>query len=362
MKFTYTILLFTLLSVGCKKKDELTRKPDNHSLGSISFRDIANDPITTTISTPSNQKTLQVYTATCAPFGNIMLAKIFAWNGYYGSEFRALQFNIPGSFDNFPMNNPNVTLTYYKGLTKVTHGLFGEDNEFQNISAEDYTPSFIFPQAVFESKKTVTIPITFTQCDIYQTATDRKIRASIPSVIIGGDTLEAMEIDIQGYGGTATPETYHMTFDLNGKSCGSYDASQHNCIKAQHSEPGIYQLKGTFIADSRNPIVDLTFDFTHHSSKLAYTGPVGRHELSDGTGYTEIKITATDQNGKTYHEQKDAGFVRTYLEKPWYQFFDGVSIIKREGYILLEFGAELISNDGSVISIENGNAYYKLRW
>jgi hypothetical protein len=359
---TGVTIIITLLVMGCKNKDDLPRKPNPDSHGTITYSDVKNSPNTTTVSTQSNVKTLDVYTTICAPIGDLMQTRIYAWNGYYGGEFRALEFIIAGSFDNFPLNHPGVSVTYYKGLMTQKFSLSGYSYEGKIISQEDYIPTFNFPQGDYLVKATANVPINFSEFDINKPADQRRIKATIPQMVIGVDTLLAMDISINSFGGAPFPYNHHMTFDLDGKPCGSYDLPLYNCVKPEPNAPGILQLKGTFIGDSRNPLVDLTFDFTHHSSKLAYTGPVGKYDLSDGTGYTEIKITATDQSGKIYREQKGSGFVRTYFEQPWYKFFDGATFNYREGYIVLAFEAELQSDDGATISIENGNAFYKLRW
>lgn len=331
------ILLFVITAtvfISCSKV-KMPRIGETRSFGTITFTDVKDDPTTTTVGTKDNYKTLQVTTVQCAPFGGIMQTRIFSSNGFEGAEFRGMQLLINGTYDNFPLENPNVNITFYKG------------KEFTG----------------YTSTAVVNVPVTFSKFEINVSAKDRKITASIPQLVIGSDTLSAFEIAIQSFGGSDyIADGYYMTFDVNGKACGSFETPLYNCEKPMWDEPGVNQIHGSFTPDDRNPIVDFKIDFVHHSSKLAYTGPVGKYDLNDGTGYTEIKMTATDQNGKIYTEQKGKGYVRTIFEKPWYRFFDGVSYNYREGFIVLEFEAELISSDGSILTIENGNAYYKTRW
>jgi len=300
-----------------------------------------------------------------APNGSVMQTRIFACNDLKGSEFRSMVIVINGGFDDFPTDNPNVNFTYSKGQPTNVTGLTNSqvvNNQLTYTGARLFCPAFFYPSGNFPSSVSVTRPVSFYQFNINVPNNQRRISASIPSLIIGGDVLENFELNIHSYGGTLLPYARCMTFEVDGKFCGSFESTDKSCVKPEWDSPGINQIKGTFLPDSRNPIEELTIDFVHHSSRLAYNGPVGKFDLLDGTGYTEIRITAVDQNGKIYREQKGKGYVKTHYEKPWYRFFDGVSFVYREGFILMGFEAELKSDDGSTIKIENGNAYYITRW
>lgn len=361
MKVRIVYVIWTALIFSACKKNDLPRVPDPISYGTISFEDVLNSPSTTTVSTQDKNKTLDVYSVMCAPNGNNMQTRIYAWNGYNGAEFRALLIYINGGFDDFPLENPNVSFTFYKG--ELTQTLVLANQPDYLIQKEDFIPAFTYPQGTYTSGVSVTKPLTFSQFQINVAAKDRKIRASIPELVIGSDTLRSFEIDIHSFGGTLLASNKCLTFDVNDKPAGSFEDQPFKCVKNETvPTPGILQLKGTFTPDSRNPLVSLTFDFVHHSSKLAYNGPVGRYDLNDGTGYTEIKITAEDQSGRIFREQKGKGFVRTHYERPWSKFFNGAQTVFTEGWILLEFSADLISDDGTVLSLKNGNAYYTCRW
>lgn len=209
-KITGATIILALLVMGCKKED-LPRKPAPDTHGTITYSEVKNTPITTTISAQSNVKTLDVYRATCAPLGDYMQTRIYAWNGYYGGEFRALEFVIGGSFDSFPLNHPGVSVTYYKGLIGQTFNLSNSAYEIGTITEDNY-----------QVKATTNVPINFSEFDINKPADQRRIMATIPQMVIGGDTLLAMDISINSFGGIPSPDNYHMTFDVNGQPCGSF--------------------------------------------------------------------------------------------------------------------------------------------
>jgi hypothetical protein len=360
MKYFILTCILVLGFYSCKKVD-VPRLPENESFGEITFNEVPNTMSIATVGSKSNFRTLKVYSVMTAPNGSTMQTRIFACNDLSGSEFRSLEIIINGGFDDFPTENPNVIFTYSKGVPTNVTGLYNTqvvNNQLTYTGVRSFYPAFFYPTGTFPSRITSVSPIIFSQFSIDVPNDQRRISASIPSLTFGFDVLENFEMNINSYGGTLLPYTKCMTFEVDGKFCGSFENTLMRCTKPESNKPGINQIKGTFTSDSRNPIEELTIDFVHHSSRLAYNGPVGKFDLLDGTGYTEIKITALDQNGKIYREQKGKGFVKTYYEKPWFSFFDGVSNVERDGFILLAFEAELKSDDGSIIKIENGNAHY----
>jgi hypothetical protein len=357
MKVRIVYVIWTTLILSACKKNDLPRVPDPISYGTISFEDVLNSPSTTTISTQDKFKTLQVYSVVCAPLENNMQTRIYAWNGYDGAEFRAITMTINGGYDDFPLENQTVSIGFLKGQLTQTLALVNNPNPTPR--KEDFIPAFAHLQGTYVSSQSVSLPVTFTEFQTNVASENRKIKASIPQVIIGSDTLKAFEIDINAFGGILTPTSKCMTFDANDKPAGSFTNQAFHAIGID-KKPGITTLEAEFLPDSRNPIVSLTFDFVHHSSRLAYNGPVGRHDLTDGTGYTEIKITAVDQNGVVYREQKGYGYVRVLYEKPWSELISFPTNTIFPGWILMEFQAELISDSGVKMTLKNGNAYYSI--
>ena len=358
MKVRIVYVIWTALIFSACKKNDLPRVPDPISYGTISFEDVLNTPSTTTISTPDKNKKLDVYSVMCAPNSNNMQTRIFAWNGYHGAEFRALIMYINGGFEDFPLENPNVNVIFYKGELTQTIALpnfNGDPNR-----KEDFIPAFAYPQGTYTSISSGITPITFIQFQTNIAAKDRKIRASIPEVVIGVDTLRSFEIDIHSFGGILLPSNKCVTFDVNDKAAGSFEDQPFTAIGFS-LQPGISTLKAEFVPDSRNPLVSLTFDFVHHSSKLAYNGPIGRYELNDGTGYTEIKITAIDQNGVVYREKKGHGYVRVLYETPLQFVFSFPTNFTVDGKFLMEFQAELESDSGAKMRLTNGNVNYIIK-
>lgn len=319
---------------------------DEVSYGTISFSTSSVTSSGARIVQPSNDITLNVTSVQTAPNGPVMETRIYAWNGLIGADYRAMIIRFSGEFDDFtPGNSYNLGLNY-TGLHVVTAAGGGP----AAIPAFDYVleapPSF------------VTVPFQFESIEINTTAENRKIVGSLPELIYGSDTLRNFRIDINSFGGNVIPLNTLMSFDVDGIPSGSFETQPFTCTSEESRKPGVLQVKAEFTPDSRNPLQSLTFDFVHHSSKLAYTGPVGNFDLYDGLGYTEIKVTAVDQTGKIYQEQKNRGFVVMRKEIPWDSYFNGVSTVFTTGYLLMEFEMELISSDGSLMTITNGNAYY----
>lgn len=357
MKQLFFFAFLALVLVSCNKYD-MPRVPEPPKYGTITFNELPNDLSTTTIASKDNLKTLYVHSVICAPVGSGMQTRVFAWNGYYGAECRTMTMNIQGGFDSFPLENNSVSIVYSKGLVNYNFALF-DYNSSPPKSNKDYIPPFALTKSEFTSSMPVFFPINFSKFDVFGSAENRKIAANIPSMTVGFDVLENIVIDIQSFGGVLTSGSKCMTFDVDGKPCGSFD-NQPFVAVGQDGKPGITNLKAQFTADARNPLISLTFDFVHHSSKLAYTGPVGNYDLSDGMGYTEIKITAEDQNGVIYREQKGKGFVRVFHEKPWVYLNSFPTGTVFPGEFLMEFEAELISDSGTKMTITNGNAFYTI--
>lgn len=357
MKQLFLFAFLSIYLVSCNKYD-MPRVPDPPKYGTITFNEVPNDISTTTIASNTNLKTLYVYSVICAPFGSGMQTRIFAWNGYYGAECRTMTMNIQGGATSFPLENNSVSIVYSKGLVNYNFALI-DYNSSPPKTNKDYIPPFALTKSEFTQSTSAFFPINFSQFDVFGAAENRKIKANIPSMTIGFDVLENIAIDIQSFGGVLTSGSKCMTFDVDGKPCGSFD-NQPFVAVGESSKPGISSLKATFNPDERNPLVSVNFDFVHHSSRLAYTGPVGKYDLSDGTGYTEIKITAEDQNGVVYREQKGKGFVRVFHEKPWTLLVSFPTNTIFPGEFLMEFEAELVSDSGTKMTITNGNAFYTI--
>lgn len=358
MKHLFAWFAFVLILSSCKKED-LPRVPEPPDFGTITFDEYTPNNSTAAIGQIEKEKKLHVYSVISAPNGSAMQTRIFAWNGLHETHFRAMEIYINGGFDDFPLNNPNVVIHYYKNQLPNTTVFVPYNPEYLTIRSIDYVPAFQFPQRQYGSVITKIVPINFSQFVTQTASENRKIRASIPDMIFGADTLKNLQIDIKSFGGNLMHHNKCMTFDVNGKPAGSFE-NQALSANGISQKPGILKMTASFEPDSRNPITSLTLEFVHHSSRLAYNGPVGKFDLSDGTGYTEIKITAIDQNGITFREQKGKGFVRTFYENPWVFQVSFPSNTIYPGQILLEFGAELISDSGQILNITNGQAYFNI--
>lgn len=357
MKHLFIFSLLSLLIVSCNKYD-MPRVPNPPAYGTITFNEVPDNPSTTTVATKDNLKTLFVHSVICAPSGDGMQTRLFAWNGYYGGECRTMIITFQGSENNFLLENQPVKIEYFKNLISYGFAL-SEYNASPAVKSKDYVPPFALTKSEFGSAKSLNLQMNFSKFDVFVPASERKISTSIPSVIVGTDVLENFVVDVQSFGGILTSLNKCMTFDVDGKPCGSFDNQPFIAI-GQDKKPGISSLQATFNPDIRNPLVSITFDFVHHSSKLAYTGPVGKYDLSDGTGFTEIKITAVDQNGVVYREQKGKGFVRVLYEKPWSLLVSFPTNTIFPGDLLMQFEAELVSETGSTVTLTNGNAYYTI--
>lgn len=357
MKHLFFLSLLSLLIVSCNKYD-MPRVPDPPAYGTITFNEVPDNSTTTTVATYDSKKTLYIYSVICAPSPGGMQTRIFAWNGYSGAACRTLIMNIQGSEDNFPLENSSVNFVYSKGLNQYGFALF-DPNASSPQTSKNYAPPFALTKSEFASTEYASFPVNFSKFDVFVPANERKISGFMPSVTVGSTALENFTIDVQSFGGILTSLNKCMTFDVDGKPCGSFVNQVFNAV-GEDKKPGISSLQATFNADIRNPLVSITFDFVHHSSKLAYTGPVGKYDLSDGTGYTEIKINAVDQNGVVYREQKGKGFVRVLYEKPWSLLVSFPTNTIFPGDLLMEFEAELVSETGSTVTLTNGNAYYTI--
>jgi|GEM_PF-4152724 len=321
--------------------------------GTITFTSTTSDPSGASVAGISKDITLNVTSVQTAPAGPVMQTRIYAWNGLLQEDYRAMVIVFNGEYDEFnTANTHNLNIRYYAG--KIGSG---DPDSFSELDFSSYVPAFHFVQGVTVPE--VNVPIQFDQIQVKTGATNRKIVGSIDEIILGSTVLSNFNIQINSFGGNAIPLNHFIIFDLDGLPSGSFESQTFTCQSDQASKTGILQLKSEFTPDSRNPLASLTFDFTHHSNKLAYNGPVGKFDLVDGLGFTEIKVTAIDQNGKIYREQNNKGFEVVRGEKPWSQYFNGVSMVVTEGYILMEFEMELISSDGSKITITNGHAHYK---
>ncbi len=357
MKHLFIFSILSLFVVSCNKYD-MPRVPDPPAYGTISFNEVPDYPTTTTITNKSNLKTLYVYSVICAPTAQGLQTRIFAWNRAYGQECRTLVMVVSGGSSGFLLENPNVFMSYSRNLIQYGFGLI--DNTVSPAQMnKDYVPPFALTKSEFELNTTATVPITFSEFNANVPSNERKIKASVPSLLIGQTNLENFNINIESFGGVLTSTQKCMTFDLNGIPSGSFDSQPSNAIGFD-KKPGVSTLTASFNPSQNNSLVSLTFDFVHHSSKLAYTGPVGKYDLSDGTGYTEIKITAVDQNGVVYREQKGKGFLRVLYEKPWQLLITFPTNSKFPGDLLMEFEAELMSESGEKMTITNGNAYYTI--
>jgi hypothetical protein len=208
--------------------------------------------------------------------------------------------------------------------------------------------------------KTASVPMVFT--DIQLNSSSKRLQYNSPSINLNGLVLQDFKIDISSFGGVNLPISNCMTFDLNGKSEGSFENQTTPCKQKMQpfggpsiAIPGVEKVSGIFTDDSRNTLVSLEILFTHDENHLAYNGPVGKRYLTNGSDYTEINIIATDKNGKIYREQNNKGYVKAISEYVW----QNVSFNLSPGHILLQFEFDLIADDGSVISISNGNVFFK---
>ncbi len=333
------------LLVACKKED-MPPKRAEESFGTISFSSTMEAPYSPSVIRPSSDIKLNVTSVQTAPFGPNMQTRIYAWNGLVAENYRAMVIVVMGDYDDYSAGNTyGLNIRYYKGLTN--------SGSYSSIPSMDFFTETLPPA--------ISVPIQFDQVEVKTTAENRKMIGSIDQFVYSGDTLSNFKIDINRFGGGMVNINFLMSFDLNGLPSGSFESQLSTCKNPEAGTPGIHQLKAEFAPDSRNPLQSLTFDFVHHSNKLAYNGPVGKYDLVDGLGYTEIKVTAVDQFGKIFTEQKGNGFVVVRSEGPWNEYFNGVEVVLTEGSIWLQFEMELISTDGSILTITNGNAYYKIK-
>lgn len=342
-------LVFVLLS--CKNEDFSPKRPIT-SYGKISFID-SNQTFSATISEQPYLVEMDVYSAIVAPneLGE-METRIFAWNGREKEDFRSLSLVFRGTSEGFSQD-----LTY---SVNFAYSYLNPSANTLGITKSDFLPP-IEPAFHYHQRTPLEnryIPIKFSNIQLNQNI--KKITYNTDKLEVYGKNLYDFKLDINSLGGVNIPISNCVTFNLNGNPEGSFQNQSFRCIQdmkdSKNGKLGIQKMSATFDEGNKNKLKSLEISFKHLDNKLAYNGPVGKFIMPNGTDYTEISVVATDQEGKIYREQSNKGYVKAISEKIW--GYDNSRVLYK-GFVLLKFEFDLISSDGDILNITNGNALYE---
>jgi hypothetical protein len=103
MKKTLYFLTLILFFTSCKKEEISPERPIK-TYGKISFIDSAQS-FGATIASRSYLVEMDVLSAVCAPNGDVMQTRIYAWNGKYGEDYKSISLVFSGTYDDFPAGN-----------------------------------------------------------------------------------------------------------------------------------------------------------------------------------------------------------------------------------------------------------------
>lgn len=358
MKQLLYFLTLILYFSSCKKEEISPERPIK-TYGKISFIDTTQS-YAASLTTKSDLVEMDVLSAVVAPNGGVMETRIYAWNGKYGQDFRSISLVFTGTYDDFPAGNTYGVTVSYNRTSKVNLATATSQSSSPPV---DLVFNYNNPSLVNWQNpdiKTASVPMVFSAIQL--TSNSKKLVYSNPSLEVNGIFLQDFKLDISSFGGVNLPISNCMTFDLNGKSEGSFENQTTPCKQKMQpfggptiAIPGVEKVSGIFTDDSRNTLVSLEILFTHDDNLLAYNGPVGKRYLANGSDYTEINVIATDKNGKIYREQNNKGYVKAISEYVW----QNVNFNLSPGHIVLQFEFDLIADDGSVISISNGNVFFR---
>ncbi|MCB9189004.1 MAG: hypothetical protein H6599_06950 [Flavobacteriales bacterium] len=298
--------------------------------------------------------------------------KILAWNKLFGEDLKMVFVTMLGDLSN-PASGKSIqtSFIYNEGTTQFNTKFDPFVKLYNSTNSGNYKHYrlVLFPMS---SNAYVNVNI-----DPLQRSFSTNIDSLEVNDYFAGKQKIITNISIDANSFSNFPlDNYGITFDCNGKPAGVYgdlgggtNSIPYESLKNPFAT-GAYcvadysHFKGTFYDNGINQLAELKVEFFHYRPDpdnwntwiYAYKnrgGRVGIQSNLDGSGFTEIQVTATDFNGKIYREQQDQGYV---IVKD-YQYSQYVNGAKINGKAFFEFSFELKSDDGSIMKIENGNAY-----